>query len=127
MQLIIFSLVLLFALAGAAYDIALTHVGIVKGVAVEGNSWITKLFGVKPSLLQLCLYEIGKMALAVAPALGWDNLALVGGSIGILLAVGGKHIMGGLKWRLLLQGKPLPTKSSLTAFQKFLGWFGYNW
>lgn len=126
-QLMIFFAALAFCIAGASFDIIMTNRGLRANLAVEGNGWIVKLFGNKPSLLQLCLYEVGKVGMICAPTLGWNNPALVGGSIGGLLAVGGLHIIGALKWRLLLSGKTLPTKASLTAFQKFLGWFGYNW
>lgn len=122
--LVLFSF--LFLAGGAAFDIILTNRGIKAGAGVEGNSWIVRLFGTRPYLIDLWLYEVVIWLLMAAPLFAWNNPALVGGSIGMFLAFGGKHIQGGLKWRLLLSGKPLPLKSSLTAWQKFVGWFGYT-
>lgn len=126
-QIIVFAIALSWLIGAAAFDITMTRRGIVKKLAVEGNSWIVGLFGNTPSTFDLYLYDGVIWCLMVAPAIVWGNPAAFGVSVGSMFAFGGGHILGGLKWRLLLQGKPLPTKSTLTAWQKFLGWFGYNW
>lgn len=130
MSLLLVLIAFAFMVVCAVFDITNTHRGLVKGLAVESNAFVVMLFGNKPSLFGLYFCDAVLWSLFAAfGALGivYNNAALVGMSIGGSLACGGKHIMGGLKWRLLLQGKPLPTKSTMTAFQKFCGWFSYNW
>lgn len=129
-SLIIFLLALVFLVVCASFDIINTHRGLIRGLAVEGNSWIVAIFGNKPSLLALYVFDVVIWVLMAVPGvlgLHFENYALLGASIGAFLAFGGHHIQGGLKWGLLLQGKPLPTTNSMTAWQKFVGWLSYNW
>lgn len=125
-QVLLVLFAFLFLLITTAFDVLLTNRGIKAGVGVEGNSWIVRLFGDKPKLFDVALYEAVRCLMIAALLFAWDNPALFGACIGTCIAAGGKHIQGALKWRLLLSGKPLPVKSSLTAWEKFLGWFGYT-
>jgi hypothetical protein len=115
----------LFDTVAGILDADQTHAGITKGVGVEGNKLIVALFGQKPSLAQLDIYNISTMliynSIVLAGILLHNNPALLGLGFGALLADGGLHLVGLHNWKYLIAGgNPNPNQ---TAWQKFLGWF----
>lgn len=103
--------VLAFA-AGAAYDIEQTEIGLKKGVAVEGNTF---LVGSKPTVLRLLLRDSLYLSIMVLLGLFVHPALLVGPAI----AGGLKHLVGGLKWRNLNNGGKYVRQT--TWWRKFLG------
>jgi len=108
-------------------DATITVQGIQKGVAVEGNDIIVKLFSNKPKSWQLDIYNTVVTALGVVLGVEFYHLhiwALAGGAVGLLLVDTGKHLLAVKNWRYLIAGgNPHPSQ---TAFQKFIGLLSWN-
>lgn len=107
MQLLALTVALGLAVACDIYDVAQTEQGIKKGVAVEGSTW---LVGQKPSAVALYLRDSLVLLFATAPslvALAIHSTPLFYGALLGPVALGVKHIQGGLAWRYMLKGGKL--------------------
>jgi hypothetical protein len=106
-MIITFVILLLVMIGCSIFDNTLTHKGIEKGVAVEGNTWLDTIFGTdKPTLLDLYLFEIIAIAIICIPAgfgFAFHIPALVYASCGGFVARSVQHIKGGLAWIKLLK------------------------
>jgi hypothetical protein len=129
-----------WAMGWLLYDATNTQKGIKAGVGVEGNSWITAFYGVKPSLFQ-CLsidvpIRIAIAALAFIPTPSHPHVFL-GGAVGGLVVAGVKNMQGGRAWKWMMtnptrgldsDGFPNPVKGtapvSHSAWAKFVGFWG---
>lgn len=105
---------------GTVYDVNLTVRGIRKSVGVEGNSTVTFLSGTdKPGYVFLYSWNLAWVAGVLVAALIMQNPASDGGAVAFFLVDAVKHLIGGHKWRVLLNGGTLP--KDYTIWQKFLG------
>lgn len=109
-----------FDLVAGAYDAYETSIGLKKGVGVEGNALIKLLSGSKPKTWALIFVPIVFTAGFTALSLT-HNPALVGGSVGALVASGASHIQAGLKWKFLNNGGQIDRQKPYTWWQKLLG------
>ena len=109
-----------FDLVAGAFDAHETLRGLKLGVALEGNSTINTLAKLMPMSAAIVTYNliktVGFAALSLVP-----NPALVGGSIGALVASAAGHIQGGVKWRYLINGGQIDRTKLTTWWQKLLG------
>lgn len=122
---------------GNIYDAAKTEQGLKKGLSIEGNGLIDKLFGTKPSAIQMYVYGFAKTAAILGVTMlgvmkGTQNIPYMASSAGItaLIIDGLKHMQGGLQWNYLLKGGvldqngfPLVNGKSVThsTLAKFIG------
>ena len=90
------------AAAGDIYDVTLTSIGLKKGLAVEGNTF---LIGSKPSTLALYLRDALVLAMCTAPSVVFyaaaHNIHLALGALSAPVVYGVKHLLGGLAWKKL--------------------------
>jgi hypothetical protein len=111
-------------IAAMVFDVSKTEEGLKKGVAEEGNSTVTYLFGMKPGTTQLDLWNGAWIAaFAVLGLVHFGDLRVAAAAAGASTVALGvdtvKHYLGGRLWSALLSGKKL--KQDRTAWQKFLG------
>jgi hypothetical protein len=94
---------LTFAVLCDVYDTTISEKGIKSGVAVEAN--YTWLYGTdKPSLFQYYIVNLPIVFLTAVPAVVLyflHNPGLFYGALAGPIAIGAKHIQGGLEWRKL--------------------------
>lgn len=121
---IVIAICALFDILAGAFDAHQTNIGVKKGSGIEGNPVINFLSGSltthKPSPVAVVAYNLLKTA-AITALFLTGNPALVGGTIGGLVADGAQHIQGGLKWRYLNNGGKIDRTKSYTWWQKLLG------
>lgn len=87
---------------GDVYDVTYTTIGLKKGLAVEGNTW---LIGNKPSEKALYLRDGLVLAFCMLPtilgATVFHNVPVAYGGLVSPVIYGVKHYMGGLAWKKL--------------------------
>jgi len=105
---VLFVTSLLFLIGAATFDFTETERGLAAKVALEGNTWMTGLFGPTPSLLDYFSVDFAIWACLSVPAIfGWVVLWPLGLylSIGTFIGYGVKHLQGGFAWKALLKTK----------------------
>ena len=117
MTLLLLVIALLFYFGCDIYDVRMTEKGIKAGVAIEGNTFL--LGTDKPTALAEYLRDTVELLIAVGPAIVFLALRkpelkpLFYGALAGPVALGGKHILGGLAWKKLLEGqKPTPSEQA---------------
>ena len=121
---------LLLSFAWALYwlyqDATWTTKGIQAGIAVEGNTLITRIAGTcKPALWQLLLIDGSlRIALLGVGFIPSDTPAFEAAAIGMLLVAGIKNIQGSREWKWMFNhpGQTIPEAN--TVWQKLLGFWG---
>lgn len=110
------TIAVIFALAiysaGAAYDIEQTLLGLKKGIAEEGNTF---LVGSHPSETALVLRDTGVLSVMLILGFLVHPMLLVSSAT----AAGLLHVRSALKWRKLIAGGTLAVQNSW--WRKFLG------
>lgn len=103
-MILAFFLVLLFLIAGTVTDVRYTSRGLSKGLAVEGNTAIVKMYSDKPTTLQLYTANTLFAVPLVAPGLLGLFLhqpVLVSISLGAMGTFSVKHLRGAYRWAKL--------------------------
>lgn len=99
-----FLITALLLIAATVADVRYTSRGLAKRLAVEGNSWIVAMYSNKPTPVQLytanALFSAPMIASGVL-GLFLHNYALLGLSIGPMVAYSLKHIHGARSWSRL--------------------------
>jgi len=87
------------------FDAHITDIGIRKGVAVEGNEFMTKLFRtVRPKFWQISVYNFGQTALLSVPGvfgIVYNNNPLIFLSAVMLSTDAAGHVKAFFAWRKL--------------------------
>jgi hypothetical protein len=116
-----------WALGCLFYDATETQKGIKAGVGVEGNSWITCFYGVKPTLLQCLSIDVplrtAMAALAFIPSSMYPHV-MIGPAVAALSVAGVKNIQGARQWKWCLANptKTMPVMN--TVWQQIIGFWG---
>lgn len=90
----------------------------------EGNSLITGIFGrLRPDGWQLRAYNLAQAVLFCVPCAIWsENPAVVGATIGVMLACGGKHLVEALhNWPRVIATKGNVLTAYRPIWKKILG------
>lgn len=111
----------IFDLVAGYLDASASEAGFVKGYE-EGNDLITKVFGKKPSFVDLMIYNVFFTALFATPGFCfYNNPTIFPASVVVLAVSGTKHILSVRTWKLAFKTDGASLVAAKTAWQKFLG------